>query len=355
MSDSYLKIFEGSECPSHQMLQDYIDGKLSGKDKHMVEKHLIDCEMCSDELEGLSYLKDKNKLEGIVDEIKDHSHRKNNKTIRLFTNYRFVASAAVFLILAAIVVILQLNNKKENVPLVAEQTETVSKGDEEKERKREDIIVAEEPELIEKEEKVIAKELPPKPQRTIIEVVEDDVESDDIIYESEIDADAGIEEVPAMEDEVVVSQDIIVESKREKGAASKIKQPSKEKIQESDLYKAEGEIKEVTTITSRETKNAVSVSTEELHGLSSKRAASTDFGKAMEKFNAEKYKAAARMFSNIVKNDSTNFRAMYYAALSYKETNDNEKAIELLDKIIEDKHNAHLNDALTLKKEILKE
>ena len=33
-----------------KFVQDYLDGKLSIKEKHLVEGHLTDCEMCSDEL-----------------------------------------------------------------------------------------------------------------------------------------------------------------------------------------------------------------------------------------------------------------------------------------------------------------
>ena len=41
--------------------------------------------------------------------------------------------------------------------------------------------------------------------------------------------------------------------------------------------------------------------------------------KAMEKFNAEKYRSAARLFEEILSSDSTNLKAMYYSALCYYE------------------------------------
>jgi len=63
MSDKHNKIFTLSECPTHQMLRDYLDEKLSHDVKHQVEKHLLDCCMCSDELEGLSLMKEKDNLD----------------------------------------------------------------------------------------------------------------------------------------------------------------------------------------------------------------------------------------------------------------------------------------------------
>ncbi len=49
-------IFEHTDCISEEMLTKYISNKLSPGEKHEVEKHLIDCEMCSDAVEGLQMM-----------------------------------------------------------------------------------------------------------------------------------------------------------------------------------------------------------------------------------------------------------------------------------------------------------
>ena len=41
-------IYNPTDCLSEKMLFDYIDNKLNQKERHIVEKHLLDCEMCSD-------------------------------------------------------------------------------------------------------------------------------------------------------------------------------------------------------------------------------------------------------------------------------------------------------------------
>lgn len=45
-----------SGCIRHDVLLEYLKDRLSGKERNLVEKHLLECEMCSDELEGLSNL-----------------------------------------------------------------------------------------------------------------------------------------------------------------------------------------------------------------------------------------------------------------------------------------------------------
>lgn len=53
MKGSYKNILNHSPCPDEKMLEKYTEGKLSVKDKYEIEKHLLDCEMCSDLVEGL--------------------------------------------------------------------------------------------------------------------------------------------------------------------------------------------------------------------------------------------------------------------------------------------------------------
>lgn len=49
-------------CISSDMLLKYVKGELSGLERNQIERHLTSCEMCSDELEGLSLLADPNAI-----------------------------------------------------------------------------------------------------------------------------------------------------------------------------------------------------------------------------------------------------------------------------------------------------
>jgi hypothetical protein len=47
-------IFKASACLTEAELKAYISQKLEGEELHRVECHLLDCELCSDAVEGLS-------------------------------------------------------------------------------------------------------------------------------------------------------------------------------------------------------------------------------------------------------------------------------------------------------------
>ncbi len=62
-------IFAPTECLSEEMLTKYVSGKLSSAQKHEVEKHLTDCDMCADAAEGLAMVADKNRISQITSEL----------------------------------------------------------------------------------------------------------------------------------------------------------------------------------------------------------------------------------------------------------------------------------------------
>lgn len=52
-SGKYREIFEETPCLTAEQLLGYAAGTLTADDLHRVEKHLVDCEICSDALEGV--------------------------------------------------------------------------------------------------------------------------------------------------------------------------------------------------------------------------------------------------------------------------------------------------------------
>jgi TonB family protein len=70
MSDELKhSVFKSTDCISEQTMFDYIDNKLAAKERHLVEKHLLDCELCADAMEGLELVKDRNKIALVNQEI----------------------------------------------------------------------------------------------------------------------------------------------------------------------------------------------------------------------------------------------------------------------------------------------
>lgn len=62
-------IFDHTDCISQEMLIKYASGKLAPAEKHGVEKHLADCEMCSDAVEGLAMVGDPKRISKIASEL----------------------------------------------------------------------------------------------------------------------------------------------------------------------------------------------------------------------------------------------------------------------------------------------
>ena len=111
-------IFSETDCLSEQMLFDYIDKKLSAKDCHVVERHLLSCELCSDAMEGLETLKDRNRISTIKSEVnKRISSQKETKIISI--NYKIVLSiaASILLLIGGVFFFNLLNNNNEMAAL----------------------------------------------------------------------------------------------------------------------------------------------------------------------------------------------------------------------------------------------
>lgn len=69
-SELHKNIFSETECLSEQQMFDYIDGKLISAEEHAAEKHLVDCEICSDALEGLRMVQNRGVISATKQELK---------------------------------------------------------------------------------------------------------------------------------------------------------------------------------------------------------------------------------------------------------------------------------------------
>ena len=113
MSDiKHTHLYSPGGCPTENALFDYIDKKLSNPERHDIEKHLLDCEMCTDALEGLELLKDRNKLIAVKQEIMSGNTTGNSGENNLM---RRLAIAASLLILFGSVFFFRNNIKDKTV------------------------------------------------------------------------------------------------------------------------------------------------------------------------------------------------------------------------------------------------
>ena len=91
-------LFEDSECISEQKMFDYIDNKFSAKEQHLLEKHMLHCELCSDALDGLQLLKNRNRIDAIKLIVKEKISIAPDKKI-IYFNIKIITSVAAGLLL----------------------------------------------------------------------------------------------------------------------------------------------------------------------------------------------------------------------------------------------------------------
>ncbi|HSA04992.1 MAG TPA: zf-HC2 domain-containing protein, partial [Tenuifilaceae bacterium] len=89
---------ESSGCIRQDALLEYLQGKLSGKERNLVEKHLLECEMCSDELEGLSNLSESERIVEIETELNSMVDKRTTPRI-LWLNPKVVYRVAAVAVL----------------------------------------------------------------------------------------------------------------------------------------------------------------------------------------------------------------------------------------------------------------
>lgn len=115
MEEEKNKLFLISDCPSAEVMQKYIADMLSPQEKNMLERHVSDCELCSDAIAGYSLLPDQFDL------------LRENKSIRkkidvFFADKRikkenlalWAAAASVVIILGATILFFFANQKNNN-------------------------------------------------------------------------------------------------------------------------------------------------------------------------------------------------------------------------------------------------
>jgi len=103
MNDRLNNIFSETECLSAEVLMAYAEDKLNAQERYQVEKHLTDCELCSDALEGLSLLKDKTRLPklmaGINSAISKRVDKKEARVFRFDFRMRLAVAALIIIVL----------------------------------------------------------------------------------------------------------------------------------------------------------------------------------------------------------------------------------------------------------------
>jgi len=118
MKNKEGKIFKRTKCPPEGMLEAYHMGKLSEIDKRNIEAHIIDCPMCSDELEGLEQFASNEKHQNAVDDIQSRINSKYGFLNKAPSYYLYIGGIAATILIAIIsgyliVGVIQKSNKNQ--------------------------------------------------------------------------------------------------------------------------------------------------------------------------------------------------------------------------------------------------
>jgi len=326
-------IFSGSRCPTHQQLRDYVDGRLSDSEKHRIETHLADCEMCSDDIEGLSLMKDPEQLPAIVKELEHKIATGRHRILRMRSRH-ILAAAAVIVLLVGAVFILRYAVWQQKDPLISEQKLR------EDDTKEEDILQTE-----------FEKTPPPVPEssaekeeekRTGEEQQSETVTEQEKIAEPEIPSMI-VEEISSELPEPENKPAFTKEGAAIRDAAGQSEAPSIAGIAKDSSVEMEYGVDEVST-------RAVAGQSK---AFRAKRVTSPSaMEQAMLHYREREYKQASALFKQILNQDSTNFRAVYHLAFCYVELNKVKKARKELEKILADPENEYYAKARTLQEKI---
>ena len=106
MNEHFSDIFTETDCPSQDQLMAYVQDKLEPAERHKVEAHLADCEMCSEAVEGLMAIRQKEQIPGWLRQAKwnvlQQLHRKTHKK-RKTDFYLYIAVVSLIVIFLALI------------------------------------------------------------------------------------------------------------------------------------------------------------------------------------------------------------------------------------------------------------
>lgn len=107
MNEEYNDLFTTTQCPSQQQLLDYVQGRLTPEQQHEVEMHLADCELCSEAVEGLATIQQKEQIPVWLQQMRNQmlrklrSRKRRKDHVAYYTQLAIIVIVILFILLAA--------------------------------------------------------------------------------------------------------------------------------------------------------------------------------------------------------------------------------------------------------------
>jgi hypothetical protein len=334
-------IFNSSGCLSLNTIKKYLNNELSPKKMHGVEKHMLECKLCEEAVEGYLLIKNKAGAEDIISSINKTISTKEN----IFDYRKIAASIAAVVILGA--GLFYLNEQIDNNRQVVVKTSPSNDTSDGSEKKSNSISI---------EDKTIAVEDNLKKTNSGY-VREDVVQSDGVVSEKPkpMISPKGSESTLHNQDaNRIISPSIIAdsifqesESSIANGAYPSVSKPMKEEggiINESKQVEKKQKALN-NSVSKRSDFSSAEASKDEakIRGESKVESEDSSLKRAITYYNEKKYKEAVILLDKIIETEPFNFEAFYYNGLSYYGLGQWKIAITNFDKI--DPKSSYFQDA----------
>lgn len=348
MNPELNKIFKKSKCLTNSEMLLYLSDGYS-VNKHLIELHLTDCDMCSAELEGLSYLQNKENLAEITAGLNKNidSYLYSEKKVIPLTNsqeknnsYNF---KRVFSIAASIILLISVGFLINN--LITQPTTNMA-----------------EVKIMSDENAITENELINETKKTDAVIDIEEKESDDDIKENitnkiNIDkiADNNVSENNYTNKEKTVNidneektnpktetEDIVVGA----NATEELDEQIAEIVEEKEEIKAKEESE--ANFSNKKTRGGISF------GVARKNVNKSIFKKSgLVSYDIGSYKDALVDFEKHLKQNPNDMEIVYKAGISYFKIGKYKKAISKFDIIISENNIKYFEDAKTYKEKAL--
>jgi len=320
---------QNNECIPSEMLLRYLKGDLSGVERNRVERHVASCPMCSDELEGLSQLKNPEQ----IDEISNSLNERIDLLVEepwdersVLRTYLKIAAVIVLFIGISSVIYFMVSRKPSDIVHnyaemeMLEQVSPPMEVDSNKDQMMQQIggvdltenqKAKSTPKSARKEESLSKEE---KSVKYVAPVIVDSVKSEDEMF-------AAVEVVDEPEEEyVVIAADSNEENLKESTDSVKI----------AELVTSQAA--PVSVDKKSEVSRAQLANEELAKGFSAKKETRVSYNEekqtAIGMFNVAKYKEALKIFNRLYKNYPNNDSIIYYKSVANFKLNRFEETIK---------------------------
>jgi tetratricopeptide (TPR) repeat protein len=130
MTDQFTyKQLPTDPCLTQEQMLNYIDGKLSFEEQHVCEKHMADCDLCADALEGLELVKNRDAIiTPAIESLQNSSAQGKVVALQPSRNNKmwYAAAAVLVLILGSVFLFKQITDQEPTAVTAANETKSDS-------------------------------------------------------------------------------------------------------------------------------------------------------------------------------------------------------------------------------------